>query len=197
MKAQLSLDNSHPDLAVEIERLDRVISDFLLISQLKSDSLVIRKQLFALDEILYQSLKKVHRLSIRENLRMNVTIHEEAAPFTAEIDVDKMEIVFTNILENAARYTCDASFEITLSATDAAFRFLVTNKTEMTVEQPELLTREFTKSKEFSEGLGMGLWICNEILKRHDARLELTSNRLIFMVLVEIPKAAIREKVGV
>lgn len=61
---------------MEVQRLDRVIQDFLLISQLKSDTLTLRTKEERLDEVVYAAIKKVKYLSKDRSSQILVTIDD-------------------------------------------------------------------------------------------------------------------------
>jgi signal transduction histidine kinase len=196
MKVELSTEEFKKDerwasVLLEVERLDRVISDFLLISQLKSESLSIRKQLHPLEEVIYHSLKKISRLKDQRQASIHFQISQHLNA-ECDIDVDKMETVFSNVLENAIKYSSPAELSITLAVIDQEISVAITNPTSEVITEPQSLAAEFKKSKEFSEGLGMGLWISNEILKLHGGSMTLSANELNFTVLVKLPLAVRR-----
>jgi signal transduction histidine kinase len=195
MKAELSSsefvkDERWEGILLEVERLDRVINDFLLISQLRSDSLSIRKQPHAVDEILYKGLKKITPMKERHHARIRFHLQDNT-DFVTQVDLDKMETVFINLIGNAIKYSSPTDLAINLSADDKIIRILLTNPVKDPMIDPSSLTKEFKKSRELSDGLGMGLWICNEIVKLHGGWMELTSKDMDFMVLVALPRSGI------
>lgn len=192
MKAELSSDDLKKDerwgsILLEVERLDRVINDFLLVSQLRSDSLSIRKQACSIDEILYKVLKKVTSLKERHHARIRFNLQDDT-PFIGFFDVDKMETVLINLIENAIKYSSPTDLTINLSADDQSIRVSITNPVKDLIMNPRSLATEFKKSRELSDGMGMGLWICDEILKLHEGTMELWSEGLLFGVIILLPR---------
>lgn len=194
MKAELTIANTEASaqridsLLHEVERLERVIHDFLLISELRADTLTIRKTRELLDEILYSALKKVKYISAAHSNHVQLTVEEGVKGYEALIDVDKMETVISNLVENAVKYSPrHSSIAISVTKKNDTIILRITNPIDQPIADTASLTQEFKKSKELSSGLGMGLWICDQIIKRHGAELELTSSGLTFMATLKIP----------
>jgi signal transduction histidine kinase len=195
MKAELSSEDFKSDpkwegMALEVERLDRVISDFLLISQLKSDSLSIRQNVASVDEMLYNVVRKLNGLKEKRQAKIRFHLHHHEQQYLCSLDADKMETVFLNLIENAIKYSTPAELTINLSATEQTVSISISNPLESPINDVKSLLGEFRKSKELSDGLGMGLWICNEILKLHGGTIDLTTNALDFTVLVSLPRSS-------
>jgi signal transduction histidine kinase len=151
----------------EVQRLTRVIHDFLLISQLKSNSLTLRSRPESLEEVVYASLRKVKYRSQERNSQIRVTLPDTPVAMV-HLDFDKMETVIANLMENAIRYAPAGSIiEIVI----AEKQIRVINPTLGLVNIPSELDQEFKPSRELSSGLGMGLWLCNNICKLHQASL--------------------------
>lgn len=168
----------------EVQRLDRVIQDFLLISQLKSESLVIRKAVNRLDEALYSALKRCKYQIKTKNAQVKITLATEDC--TSNFDYDKTELVLFNLLENAIKYSQqEATIQVTINRTDRLAVQFVNPVTE-TITDVEILKSEFKKVNDLSSGLGMGLWICQEIMRLQDGELNLHQTNGDFIAEVVI-----------
>jgi signal transduction histidine kinase len=191
MKAELTTasgnDPKFTGLLAEVERLDHIISDFLLISQLKSDSLAVRKKAEPVEEILYRALQKVSYLKVQHRPKIAVLLEPEK-DYSAEVDSDKIETVFINLLENAIRYSDPSSLTVKIKVAAGNVVVEVVNPVKNAIQDTELLTQEFKKSKELSAGLGMGLWICDQILQLHKGSLNLSSDHESFTATVVLLK---------
>lgn len=171
----------------EVKRLSRVVSDFLLISQLKSESLTLRLHVERIDEILYGALKRLKYAAQDRQIRLKVNV-EESIDYTTRCDLDKIETVFTNLVENAIKYAVENStISITLASQQSACKFVIVNCVNQHVNDPEKLLNEFKKPQHLNSGLGMGLWICNEIVKLHDGNLEIIQSDKLFSVTITLP----------
>lgn len=158
---------------MEVQRLDRIIHDFLLMSQLKGESLSIRKTEQRLEEVIYEAVKKVRYLSIERGTQIQINLMDEQTHTSQSLDFDKIQTVFINLIENAIKYSPHQSVIRINIMRDAVS---IVNKTINPVTNIQSLTSEFNKSEELSSGLGMGLWLCNQIIILHEAELKLSYN---------------------
>jgi len=190
MKAELTIaqeDKRWHSMLKEVERLERTVNDFLMISQLKSESLIIRKQHIDLDELLFSALKKVKYLSEEKKSKVQIILNDENTDYKIAIDGDKVECVLTNLIENAIKYSSENSaIQIYLGKKDL-IQIEIRNLIDQPIADPNRLKQEFVKAETLSAGLGMGLWIANEIIELHGGKLELKCEDLIFSVIVNLP----------
>lgn len=166
----------------EVQRLDRVIQDFLLISQLKSESLVIRKAEGRIDEALYSALRRCKYLVKSKNAQVKVTLETEDC--LGNFDFDKTELVLTNLLENAVKYSEPESIiQVSVKRTEN-LEIEFVNPVAVAISDINNLKSEFKKVSELSSGLGMGLWICDEIVKLQKGKLLLSQEDWKFVAKV-------------
>ncbi len=172
---------------VEVQRLSQIIQDFLLISQLKSETLTVRKKPEPIDEVIYSSMKRSRFLTQERNIQFKVMIGEAIQSFICHLDRDKIEIVLVNLIENAIKYSPDNStILIEMKKEDSHFTISVANPLATPIQNMHELKTEFRKSTEFSAGLGMGLWICDQIVTLHQDQLELSQRDGKFYAEVSI-----------
>jgi two-component system, OmpR family, heavy metal sensor histidine kinase CusS len=158
----------------EVLRLDRVIQDFLLISQLKSETLQLKTTEVKLDELIYSSLKRVRYLIKDRDIQINITIAESDQPHLCLVDEDKFETVITNLIENAVKYSpVKSTINIRVYSEEGHTRLEVSNPFSQPIENIQILKEGFKKSNQLSSGLGMGLWICDQIVALHRGSLTL------------------------
>jgi signal transduction histidine kinase len=172
----------------EVGRLSRVIEDFLLISLLKTETMVLRKSRGLLDEVIYASIKRIKHLMTERNIHMRLTINERAHPYEAIFDHDKIETVISNLLENAVKYSAAGSMvHISLDKNEKDHFVSFENKIVTPIKNLQELKKEFRKSHELSAGLGLGLWICDQLVKLHEGSLEIDQHEGVFQVRLFVP----------
>ncbi len=165
----------------EVSRLSRVIEDFLLISQLKTDTIMLRKSFGLLDEVIYNSIKRIRHLIQEKGTQVRVTINERAHPYEAIFDHDKIETVISNLLENAIKFCSPGSVvHIFLDKNEKDHFITIENQIVAPIENLQELKKEFRKSQELSAGLGLGLWICDQLMKLHSGRLVIDQDKQVF-----------------
>lgn len=162
----------------EVQRLDQIIHDFLLISQLKSDTLTLRRKEERLEEVIFAAMKKVKYLSQEHASTIKVLLDDKIESSRVLIDFDKMETVFSNLMENAILYSPrGAVIEVFIKGQEV----LISNPVNSPTRDIHLLTAEFKRSEEFSNGLGMGLWLSDKIIQLHGANLLLSEANNMFI----------------
>lgn len=108
-------------------------------------------------------------------------------------DFDKLLQVFTNILDNAAKFS-DSSTPIRLSFTYRYpwFTTSVENVGEE-IDKKDLLKvfDQFYKGFEHKQGLGLGLFLSKNIIERHKGKIGINSSQRVTTVTVKLPRAKV------
>ncbi len=173
----------------EVRKLNRIVEDFLLISQLKSESLTLRKKREPLEEVIYASLKSVQPLANTKKIQINLSLYAGAGCTLVDMDSEKMEIVLKNLLENAVKYSPqEATVSVCLDQTPGIL-LRISNPTPQVFNQVDLLKGEFQKSNEHSYGIGMGLWICDQVMLLHGFGFTISSQNQLFEASIHIQAA--------
>jgi signal transduction histidine kinase len=173
----------------EVQRLNRVVNDFLLISQLKSESLEMRLHRLDLRELFYEAARKVRYLMLERNLKMQVQTTEE--PIWIMADADKMSTVLINLLVNACKYsTIDSAIHVQIDIQNGACVLQVRNRIQQPIVRIYDLKEEFTKSDDMNAGTGMGLWICERVLQLHHSTLVLSQTTGEFIAVFSLKHTA-------
>lgn len=184
MKTELTLvqeEKRWHEMLKEVERLERIVNDFLMISQLKSKSLVLRKSEVDLNELLVSSLKKVKYLAQEKKSSIQIILQDQQEAHLISADEDKLETVIVNLIENAIKYSPHNSIiQVFISKDDHGTQIEIKNPLDHPIRNPERFKQEFVKADTMSSGLGMGVWIANEIILLHDGKLELKSDNHTF-----------------
>jgi len=173
----------------EISRLQEVVNEFLVVSQLRVGSPSLYRRPFDLSVLVVKVYNQLLPLLRQKNLEPVIRFDEEAADFVVNADEDKIRIVLLNLLENAAKYgvkdtaiTC----RVSRSASAGELTVEVTNVTMAEKGVTENLQVAFYRSDLIQRGAGLGLWLCNEIIRLHNGRIELSSGGHRFSVRISL-----------
>lgn len=174
----------------EISRLQAIVNEFLVVSQLRVGSPSIYKKPFDLSVLIVKVFNQLLPLLRQKDLEPVIHFDEEAADFLVQADEDKIRIVLLNLLENAAKYGVRDT-AIICRVDKAAFveELMVqfTNTTDAEKVATENLQVAFYRSDLVQKGAGLGLWLCNEIMRLHNGRIEVSSGHHQFEVTVNLP----------
>jgi signal transduction histidine kinase len=178
----------------EISRLQEVVNEFLVVSQLRVGSPSLYRRPFDLSVLVVKVYNQLLPLLRQKNLEPVIRFDEEATDFIVSADEDKIRIVLLNLLENAAKYgvrdtaiTC----KVQRSATAGELTVEFTNVTGTETVNTENLQVAFYRSDLIQKGAGLGLWLCNEIIRLHEGRIGVSSGNHRFSVKISLGLAEV------
>ncbi|OXZ28008.1 two-component sensor histidine kinase [Finegoldia magna] len=159
----------------ECDRLTNMVEELLDFSRFTSGriSIIKRKQnLIELAEhIKNQLLPKVRSKGI------DLILNYESPELIATFDEDRIKQVFINILDNAIKFTPEkGTIIINIEKTEKfAEVSIIDTGIGISFEEIELVTGKFYKGSNSNSHVGLGLSICEEIVKLHKGELMIKS----------------------
>lgn len=159
----------------QLEKLNGLIADLLDISKIESGKLKFNKQEFCLDTLIDNVIEVMHQ----SNPEFEIVKKGKASQ---EIYGDEMRIeqVIVNFLTNAIKYS-PGTDRVEISVTSENDQVYVGVKDQGIGMLPEQLAHVFDKFYRVEEtsqrfqGLGIGLYISSEIIKRHGGQIGVNS----------------------
>lgn len=155
----------------QIEKLNLLIADLLDISKIESGKLKFNKQYFSFDNLLE------HLIEVMQQSNPQVKIVKKGS-VDGNIFGDEMRIeqVIINFITNAIKYGPDGEeIHINSEIRDNELYFSVKDfGIGMSEEHQQKIFEKFYRIEETSErfqGLGIGLYICQEIIDRHKGKI--------------------------
>ena len=159
----------------QVEKLNLLVADLLDISKIESGKLKFNKKYYSFDKILD------HIVEIMEQANPQVKFIKKGQ-ITTEIFGDEMRIeqVIINFITNAIKYAPDSDeVHITSELRGDEIYFSVRDfGIGMAKEHQQQIFDKFYRVEETSErfqGLGIGLYICQEIIERHEGKIGVNS----------------------
>jgi two-component system, OmpR family, phosphate regulon sensor histidine kinase PhoR len=157
----------------QINKLTSLIGDLLDVSKTNSGQLNLEIEKFDFNQLVKEVTNVMLLTAKNHTIELNLSGNK-----MVEGDKNRLGQVISNLISNAIKYSPNATKinistenvgnEIRLSVRDYGIGIPVS-------EQPKLFSRFFRVSKNTFPGLGLGLYICNEIIKRHSGRMEFKS----------------------
>lgn len=155
------LDDLLKSINQQAKRLTKIITNILDITSFESGNLQLNKQPYYIQEIIGASI-----LRLKEQLQNHqVIVNCDKDLPMVKIDGALIEQVFSNLLENAAKYTPIKS-EIKISAKMSGKNLLVE-----VADNGQGIKDE----KKSHDGYGLGLVICESIVKAHGSKLKISN----------------------
>lgn len=164
-------------MQTQVLRLSNLIGDLLDASKINVKKLTLRKETFDLDALVHETVSDVAVITEKHEIVINGKIH-------SKVQADKYRIyqVLVNLLTNAIKYSPQADKviitlknekkKVLVSVRDFGIGIDIKN-------QRKIFDRFYQVDKEQKTfpGLGMGLYISHNIIKRHGGELTIKSER--------------------
>jgi signal transduction histidine kinase len=163
---------------LQTKKMSSLINGFLNISRLESGKLEIVKQPFDLAELINEQLDEIKLTATGHTF-----IFDPATAVTVEADREKISSVISNLLSNAVKYSPRGKL-VRVSCT------LQNNEVQVSVtddgmgirqqDLPRIFDRYYRSDSEHTRhisGFGVGLYLSAEIIRRHDGRIWVESEK--------------------
>lgn len=161
-------------LKEEVIRLENVVQDFLLMSQLKSDNVTLNIESLRIDDLLYDILEKMNGSFLTAKLQSRINIAAAQESLKIATDSSKLESIIYNIINNAIRYSNNVDkFVIDVDQIDNAIELKFTNKIDL--------------AKSAFHGNNLGLWICDQLSQKLGFGFNAEKKDDLFVAKITIP----------
>jgi PAS domain S-box-containing protein len=162
----------------QLNRLTRLINDLLDITRVQQGRLDYEEELFDLDTLVRETIENLQAITSTHRL-----ILEESQLARVYADKDRIAQVLTNLITNAIKYSPDADRVIIHLCSDGANAIVSVQDFGIGIapdHQAHIFERFYqgadATGKTFP-GLGIGLYLSNEIIKRHCGRIRVESEK--------------------
>jgi signal transduction histidine kinase/ActR/RegA family two-component response regulator len=166
----------------QLQHMVRLLDDLLDVSRITSNKLELRKTQVMLAAVI-QSAIETSRLHIDSGAH-ELSMSLPTEPVYIEGDADRLAQVFSNLLNNAAKFTREGG-RIWLSAERQGDEIAVSVKDNGIGIAPEMLPRLFEMFSQAEslyershEGLGIGLWLIKGLVEMHGGTITAHSDGL-------------------
>lgn len=164
----------------QLEQLIRLVDDLMDVSRISEGRLELRKASATLDEVIRSAMETAFPPG--GTLDHEVILSLPDSPVFIEADLTRLAQVFTNLLNNAAKYSEPGS-TITITARVDQDRVAVSVKDEgIGIEADhlptvfDLFTQLDTSIEKSRGGLGIGLSLVKRLVEIHDGTVEVKSD---------------------
>jgi len=153
---------------VQVNKLNDLVTDLLDVSKIESGKLKFNKKVFNFKMLLHNTIDIIRQTN--EDSNIVITGDEDVDVFADEM---RIEQVLINYLTNAIKYSPDNK-EVHVS-TYVQDHYLFVKVKDFGIgippEKKDQIFAKFYRAEDNStrfQGLGIGLYICSEIIKRHE-----------------------------
>jgi PAS domain S-box-containing protein len=163
----------------EAERLGRIVNDILLANQLDIGSLELRNEVF--DPVdLVERVVEAARAHAPASIAIEVESRGPTRPVAS--DRDRVRQVLVNLVENAIKYSPEGGrIDVGVAPSDRMVRFYVRDE-GLGIPEDErdrIFEKFYRLDPNMTAGIGgtgLGLYICNELVRRLGGRIWVESN---------------------
>lgn len=166
------------DIAEEIDRESKIISDLLSLVKLEKSSADLNITSVNINELLELILKRLRPIAAKRNIEL---VLESFRPVTAEVDEVKLTLALSNLVENAIKYNKDDGWVRVFLNADHKYFYVKVSDSGIGIPEnvKDLVFDRFyrvdkARSRE-TGGTGLGLAITKSIVIMHDGAIKLYS----------------------
>ena len=163
----------------EVNRILILLQDFLSINKIK-----IEKEEMDLSLLLEDLVNNFKVILKNKNIILN---YDEIDELYISADYNRLKQVLVNILKNSYESIIDnGEIKISVKKNKTNIKIVILdNGKGMTKEELKKIKEAFFTTKE--NGTGLGIYLSNEIIKKHGGKLTYESNNLGTKVIVSLP----------
>jgi signal transduction histidine kinase len=152
------------------DRMGRLIADLLDFTRLQGGSLAIRPQPARLADIVVESVEDVQHTVLRP-IDLSVETRREG-----NLDGDRVAQAVSNLVRNAVQHSREtARVSVVLRDRGDTFELAVWNEGELKARDRARLFEPFRRGEE-SNGMGLGLYISQQIARAHGGEITVSSD---------------------
>jgi PAS domain S-box-containing protein len=161
----------------QISRLTRLISEMLDLSRIEKSKLDLQKESFSLNDLISETVQDINYTNTEHNIR--ITEDHQCKIYG---DKDRIGQVLINLVTNAIKYSpLNPDIEVQISKAEGG-KVSVSVKDfgiGIDTENQKKIFKRFYRvdrnSEETYSGFGIGLYLANEIIQRHNGSLSVKS----------------------
>jgi signal transduction histidine kinase len=160
----------------EIDRLSRIISDFLDITKIEADKLTFDCQPQPVQPVIIDAVKLIQPLA--NNKKVEVITSMPDNELIANIDRDRIIQVLTNLIDNAVRFTPEIGASVTVRVKDLDGEIGIDVEDNGRGIELDDISKVFNRFVQVEKqtgpgthGTGLGLAISKEIIEIHGGRI--------------------------
>jgi len=164
----------------QIEKLNNLITDLLDVSKIENGKLKINKKPTSLENIISNAVETI--IQTHDENKVKIKRHGINPDILIPLDEVRIEQVLINFLTNAIKYSPQNNQIIVTTFVDEEKQEVKVSITDFGIGIPDFkqdaVFRKFYRVEESSlqfQGMGIGLFICSEIIKQHHGTIGVSS----------------------
>ncbi|MBQ6377069.1 MAG: HAMP domain-containing histidine kinase [Lachnospiraceae bacterium] len=158
------------DITQEIDRESAIITDLLSMVRLDRKAAKLSMETREIGELIAEVIKRLKPIADARGIEL---VFDMARPVEAEVDVTKIQLAFTNLIENGIKYNVDDGWVRVTLKSDHKYYYVNVADSGLGIPEEELervFERFYRGDKSHStaiEGTGLGLAITKSVIALH------------------------------
>ncbi len=179
----------------EILHMGRLVNDLYELSMTDIGALNYKKINVDICQTLMETVDLFEQRYLKKGLQLSV-VPQNLPPVTLLADPDRMQQLFTNVLENSLRYTSspgEVEIRVSMTAETISFQIMDSEPGISPVQLPRIFDRLFradASRNRKSGGAGLGMSICKNIIEAHQGYIDAADSPLGgLQITIRLPRA--------
>ncbi|MCH4822252.1 PAS domain-containing sensor histidine kinase [Gramella lutea] len=163
----------------QVVRLTRLISEMLDLSRIEKNKLNLKKEIFSLNDLISETIQDINYTNTHSNIKIT-----EKYNCHVYADKDRIGQVLINLVTNAIKYSpqnSDVEIKIKKAGESKVAVSVIDSGIGIDKENQKDIFKRFYridfKNDETYSGFGIGLYLANEIMRRHQGKLSVDSEK--------------------
>ena len=161
----------------DLDLLLKLVNDIVDLSCVESGEMKFVIKTHSASAIVTNAYKK-YKDTVPDNIDFRLAMPDDGGDESVDVDENRLDIIFNNLLTNAVKYTKEGS--ITIGWQRATGRYDVEIYVEDTGcgladDDAKMVFNRFYKKDKFQQGTGLGLSICKAVAIRLDGDIKVKS----------------------
>lgn len=171
------------------KRLRRLIDSLLDVGRLETGKLHLDRRTTDLGALMQRTIDPWHRPGVSSPVHLTLA----GGTVLADVDPDRIDQVVTNLIDNAVKHSSHGTAVQVSLGVDEQWAVIRVRDSGVGIE-PEVLVKVFERffqgkhAQRHQRSLGLGLYICRELIEAHGGRIEIESQKDQFtLVTISLP----------
>jgi signal transduction histidine kinase len=174
----------------EAEHVNRLLADLLYLAEIDAGELIRRQEDADLAALLGRCVRRIEPVARAKDVDVDVEVPADIALHS--VDAEKLERAFSNVLDNAAKFTPQGGrIQVNASGHDSVAAVEIANTGEPIASDdlPRIFDRFFRsdRARRTSGGSGLGLAIARELIELHGGRIKAANQGAGVTFAIELP----------
>ena len=155
----------------------KLINDIVDLSCVESGEMKFVIKTYSARAILSRAYNK-YNSTVPDNLEFRLSMPEDGSDENVDVDENRLDIIFNNLISNAVKYTNEGSITVGWQRATGKYKveiFVEDTGCGLSDDDAKMVFSRFYKKDKFQQGTGLGLSICKAVAARLDGNIMVKS----------------------